>query len=66
MATNKIIYCGETLIDLTKDTVTEDVLMAGYTAHRSDGTAIVGTAFAGFPDEYVFYQNGVEIVYRKV
>lgn len=66
MPTSKVVYCGEILIDLTDDTVTEDVLMEGYTAHRSDGTPIVGTAFAGFPDEYVFNQNGVEIVYRKV
>ena len=66
MAVNKIIYADEALIDLTGDTVTEEVLMAGYTAHRSDGTQIVGTAFEGLPDEYIFNQNGTEIVYRKV
>jgi len=66
MAVNKINYADETLIDLTEDTVTEEVLFAGYTAHKADGTIITGTAFEGFPDEYIFNQNGTEIVYRKV
>ena len=47
MATNKVVYSGRTLIDLTGDTVTEETLLRGYTAHRADGTQIVGTAFAG-------------------
>lgn len=40
---NKIIYGGKTLIDLTGDTVTEDKLLAGYTAHKKDGSTITGT-----------------------
>lgn len=54
MAANKVVYGGNTLIDLTGDTVTEDVLIKGYTAHKADGTIITGTAFAGYPNEYVF------------
>ena len=43
MAYNKIIYGGNTLIDLTGDTVTADKLLSGYTAHGADGEAITGT-----------------------
>lgn len=43
MAVNKVIYGGSTLIDLSGDTVTADKLLAGYTAHGADGTAITGT-----------------------
>lgn len=47
MAKNKIIYNGNTLIDLTGDTVTADKLMQGYTAHDRSGTIITGTATQG-------------------
>lgn len=40
---NKVVYCGETLIDLTEDTVTAETLLQGYTAHGADGAPIVGT-----------------------
>lgn len=43
MAVNKVIYSGDTLIDLTGDTVTADKLLAGYTAHDRSGTLIAGT-----------------------
>ena len=43
MAINKVIYGGNTLIDLTGDTVTADKLLADYTAHGKDGEAITGT-----------------------
>lgn len=33
MAINKVIYGGETLIDLTSDTVTADKILSGFTAH---------------------------------
>lgn len=47
MAKNKIIYNGNTLIDLTGDTVTADKLMQGYTAHDRSGAVITGTATQG-------------------
>ena len=43
MAYNKVIYGGNTLIDLTEDTITPDKLVYGYTAHDKSGAAIVGT-----------------------
>lgn len=42
MAVNKIIYNGETLVDLTSDTVTADDLAAGVTATGADGKPLVG------------------------
>ena len=40
---NKIIYGGETLIDLTTDTVQADKLLKGYKAHDKSGEVITGT-----------------------
>lgn len=42
MAVNKIIYNGETLVDLTSDTVTADDLAAGVTATGADGKPAIG------------------------
>lgn len=42
MAVNKIIYNGETLVDLTNDTVTADDLAAGVKATGADGKPLVG------------------------
>ena len=44
MAYNKVTYGGNTLIDLTEDTVTPDKLLYGYTAHNKAGELITGTA----------------------
>lgn len=41
---NKIVYGNETLIDLTSDTVADNKLARGYTAHEKDGSRITGTA----------------------
>ena len=43
MAISKVIYGGETLIDLTADTIKKEKLLKGYTAHGADGEAITGT-----------------------
>lgn len=43
MAISKVIYGGNTLIDLTGDTVTKDKLLNGYTAHGADGEVINGS-----------------------
>lgn len=54
MAYNKVVYDGRTLVDLTADTVDASVLLAGYTAHGKDGSAIVGT----FDPLNMFYPVG--------
>ena len=43
MAISKVVYGGETLIDLTGDNITADKLKKGYTAHGADGEVINGT-----------------------
>lgn len=43
MAINKVIYGGNTLIDLTGDTITAADLKTGVTAHDNSGAIITGT-----------------------
>lgn len=43
MAISKIVYGGNTLIDLTGDTVVATKLLTGYTAHGADGEPVTGT-----------------------
>lgn len=43
MAVSKVVYGGNTLIDLTADTVVADKVLTGYTAHGADGEVITGT-----------------------
>lgn len=42
MGNSKVIYAGQVLIDLTGDTITEDKLLSGITAHGADGEILVG------------------------
>lgn len=46
MAINKVEYGGNTLIDLTGDSVTPETLVKGVTAHDKTGKKITGTAKA--------------------
>lgn len=39
---NKVIVNGETIVDLTSDTVTPETLLEGSTAHDSSGASITG------------------------
>lgn len=39
---SKVISNGETLIDLTEDTITAKELLEGTTAHIADGSIITG------------------------
>lgn len=43
MAISKVVYGGNTLIDLTSDTLKADKLLKGYKAHGADGEPITGT-----------------------
>lgn len=42
MGRSKIVYAGDTLIDLTEDTVTPQTLLKGATAHNAAGELITG------------------------
>lgn len=43
MAISKVVYGNNTLIDLSQDTVEANKIRYGYTAHKADGTQIVGS-----------------------
>lgn len=48
MGINKIVYNGNTLLDLSQDTVSEAAhIMAGYTGHLRDGSQVLGTGQSG-------------------
>ena len=51
MAVNEVIYNGETLINLTNDTVTPKTLAKGATAHNASGDEIAGE----MPTETILY-----------
>ena len=57
MAVNKVVYGGETLVDLTGDTVTEETLLKGYRAHRADVAIIIGTMLSGCPIEFILEEE---------
>ena len=42
-AISKVVFGGNTLIDLTQDTVVADKLLQGYIAHGADGNIVTGT-----------------------
>ena len=42
MAVSKVVLGDETLIDLTSDTVSEDTLLEGTTAHGANGEEVIG------------------------
>ena len=47
MGISKVVYGGDTLIDLTGDSVTPETLAQGVTAHDASGQLIVGTMTGG-------------------
>lgn len=59
MAVNKVTYGGETLIDLTGDTVTADTLAKGVTAHDASGAEIIGTMVASAQKVMTGTYNGL-------
>lgn len=60
MAYNKIEANGETLIDLTSDTVTADTLLSGRTAHLASGERVTGTF-----EPVTGVKGNAESTYRK-
>lgn len=52
MPVNKVVFGGQTLIDLTGDTVTPDTLAVGTTAHDKTGAQITGIMESGGSEKY--------------
>lgn len=52
MAYNKVEYGEKVLIDLTNDTVNQNKLMHGTTAHDKSGNIITGTLLQGYPEVF--------------
>ena len=57
MAISKVVYGGNTLIDISGDTVNAARLKAGYTAHNSAGNKVTGTLEPGYNEETLLWQN---------
>lgn len=70
MAVNKVIYHGNTIIDLTSDTVSASTLLQGFTAHSKSGAVITGTntdeidriMTSGLTDGYKEYSDDGTII----
>jgi hypothetical protein len=56
---NKVVINGNTYMDLSEDTVSEDNLLEGYTAHDRNGAEIIGTVEFPVTDVEV---NGTSVV----
>lgn len=61
MAVNKIIYGGNTLVDLTSDTVTANDLAEGITATAADGNKVVGVMTKGEIASYDEIDNALAL-----
>lgn len=67
MGVSKVDFAGNTLVDLTGDSVTPATLKKGETAHNAAGEQIVGTMEAGSttpgaPGDITFYDYDGTIV----
>jgi len=40
---NKVVFGGDTLIDLSSDTIAANKVLSGYTAHDASGAPITGS-----------------------
>ena len=62
MAFSKIIFNGNTLMDVTQDTVDAQYMMTGKTATKADGTKVNGSLVLGtsgleYEEGTIFFQN---------
>lgn len=56
MATNKVIYGNQTLIDLSQDTVASAAdIVAGKVGHLRDGTQVTGSAVVPIDGDNLSY-----------
>jgi hypothetical protein len=65
MATKKVILNGETIIDLTHDTATEQDVVYGKTFHGRDGNVYTGS-YTPKIQELTITQNGTYTVDESI
>ena len=63
MAVNQVVYGGETIVDLTSDTVTPETLLKGVTAHDKSGNMITGT-YTGLTLDSVYPVGSIYLAYN--
>lgn len=59
---NKVVLGNDTLLDLTEDSVTENTLLEGETAHKASGEPITGTAKQGHTIQNI---DGTDLTQRN-
>ena len=62
---NQVVVNGETILDLTSDTVTEKDLVEGATAHNRSGASITGTLINTGNEDYVWAKYTYGDVYEE-
>lgn len=64
---NKVTANGQTLIDLSQDTVTSaSHILQGYVGHLADGTQVTGTGSGGGGGSYPWFGPNTTFVERKL
>ncbi len=62
---SKITFNGQTLIDISRDTVTEDKMTLNTTAHSADGSPITGTFDINEKIGFYVDDNGLCYLYYR-
>lgn len=63
MAFSKVIFNGQTLMDVTQDTVVKETLKQGATAHKADGTVINGAMDVLKDVNFIDYDGSIIATY---
>lgn len=62
---SKVTFNGQTLIDLSEDTVTKDKMTINTTAHSADGSQIIGTIVLEERTGFYVDENGLLYLYYR-
>lgn len=62
---SKVTFNGQTLIDLSHDSVTEDKMILSTTAHSADGSTISGTLNMNEKTGFFVDENGLLYLYYR-
>lgn len=62
---SNVVFGGQSILDLTSDTVVPEALLEGYTAHAANGDMIVGTAKGGGSIDIMDRSRMIQIRYNS-